>query len=158
MCLPQVRSLHGPVVSTPCLTPPMPRTTFPSSPPSLSTSPRPGPRTILTSSCWSSCSQASVHSAETQSNNRFRLHGHSIFNANQAHSSTVTFSLFLSVGLYYCFNNLSDARIFIIMYGVTSMYFSAVMVRPAQSYMYVPKDSPDSSVIRRMHIHSIKHS
>ncbi|KAA8586476.1 hypothetical protein FQN60_000312, partial [Etheostoma spectabile] len=32
-------------------------------------------------------------------------------------------------GLYYCFNNLSDARIFIIMYGVTSMYFSAVMVR-----------------------------
>nr|XP_042707908.1 dolichyl-diphosphooligosaccharide--protein glycosyltransferase subunit STT3A isoform X2 [Chrysemys picta bellii] len=33
------------------------------------------------------------------------------------------------VGLYYCFSNLSDARIFIIMYGVTSMYFSAVMVR-----------------------------
>uniref|UniRef100_A0A672NU70 Dolichyl-diphosphooligosaccharide--protein glycosyltransferase subunit STT3A n=1 Tax=Sinocyclocheilus grahami TaxID=75366 RepID=A0A672NU70_SINGR len=33
------------------------------------------------------------------------------------------------VGLYYCFNNLSDATIFIIMYGVTSMYFSAVMVR-----------------------------
>uniref|UniRef100_A0A6I8P762 Dolichyl-diphosphooligosaccharide--protein glycosyltransferase subunit STT3A n=1 Tax=Ornithorhynchus anatinus TaxID=9258 RepID=A0A6I8P762_ORNAN len=33
------------------------------------------------------------------------------------------------VGLYYCFRNLSDARIFIIMYGVTSMYFSAVMVR-----------------------------
>lgn len=32
------------------------------------------------------------------------------------------------VGLYYCFSNLSDARIFIIMYGVTSMYFSAVMV------------------------------
>uniref|UniRef100_A0AAQ5Z2L1 Dolichyl-diphosphooligosaccharide--protein glycosyltransferase subunit STT3A n=2 Tax=Amphiprion TaxID=80969 RepID=A0AAQ5Z2L1_AMPOC len=37
--------------------------------------------------------------------------------------------LMLTVGLYYCFNNLSDARIFIIMYGVTSMYFSAVMVR-----------------------------
>ena len=35
------------------------------------------------------------------------------------------------VGLYYCFSNLSDARIFIIMYGVTSMYFSAVMVRNA---------------------------
>ncbi|KAK4809396.1 hypothetical protein QYF61_009651 [Mycteria americana] len=33
------------------------------------------------------------------------------------------------LGLYYCFSNLSDARIFIIMYGVTSMYFSAVMVR-----------------------------
>uniref|UniRef100_UPI00358EE261 dolichyl-diphosphooligosaccharide--protein glycosyltransferase subunit STT3A isoform X1 n=1 Tax=Myxine glutinosa TaxID=7769 RepID=UPI00358EE261 len=33
------------------------------------------------------------------------------------------------VGLHYCFNNLSDSRIFIILYGVTSMYFSAVMVR-----------------------------
>lgn len=43
--------------------------------------------------------------------------------------------LFPTVGLYYCFNNLSDARIFIIMYGVTSMYFSAVMVCHAKSYM-----------------------
>lgn len=41
------------------------------------------------------------------------------------------FSFLLAVGLYYCFSNLSDARIFIIMYGVTSMYFSAVMVRAA---------------------------
>lgn len=41
------------------------------------------------------------------------------------------FSFFFAVGLYYCFSNLSDARIFIIMYGVTSMYFSAVMVRAA---------------------------
>uniref|UniRef100_A0AAZ3PC40 Dolichyl-diphosphooligosaccharide--protein glycosyltransferase subunit STT3A n=1 Tax=Oncorhynchus tshawytscha TaxID=74940 RepID=A0AAZ3PC40_ONCTS len=41
------------------------------------------------------------------------------------------------VGLYYCFNNLSDARIFIIMYGVTSMYFSAVMVsRPVPDILY----------------------
>lgn len=40
----------------------------------------------------------------------------------------------LPVGLYYCFNNLSDARIFIIMYGVTSMYFSAVMVRVRQFF------------------------
>uniref|UniRef100_A0A8C7RL05 Dolichyl-diphosphooligosaccharide--protein glycosyltransferase subunit STT3A n=1 Tax=Oncorhynchus mykiss TaxID=8022 RepID=A0A8C7RL05_ONCMY len=41
------------------------------------------------------------------------------------------------VGLYYCFNNLSDARIFIIMYGVTSMYFSAVMVsRPVPHILY----------------------
>lgn len=40
------------------------------------------------------------------------------------------FFSFLTVGLYYCFSNLSDARIFIIMYGVTSMYFSAVMVCP----------------------------
>uniref|UniRef100_A0A8C4T8T4 Dolichyl-diphosphooligosaccharide--protein glycosyltransferase subunit STT3A n=1 Tax=Erpetoichthys calabaricus TaxID=27687 RepID=A0A8C4T8T4_ERPCA len=41
------------------------------------------------------------------------------------------------VGLYYCFNNLSDARIFIIMYGVTSMYFSAVMVYLLSTFSYV---------------------
>lgn len=125
----------------------MPRTTFPSSPLSLSTSPRLGPRTTLTSSCWSSCSQASVPSTVTQSN-RFRLHGHSMFNVNQTQLLsfwlTVAFS-FLTVGLYYCFNNLSDARIFIIMYGVTSMYFSAVMVRPVKSCLYVSKDSPEAS-------------
>lgn len=33
------------------------------------------------------------------------------------------------VGLYFCFSNLSDANIFIILYGVTSIYFSGVMVR-----------------------------
>ena len=33
------------------------------------------------------------------------------------------------VGLYYCFKNLSDANIFIIVYGVTSIYFAGVMVR-----------------------------
>lgn len=33
------------------------------------------------------------------------------------------------VGLYYCFSNLSDANIFIIMYGITSIYFAGVMVR-----------------------------
>ncbi|XP_046857887.1 dolichyl-diphosphooligosaccharide--protein glycosyltransferase subunit STT3A-like [Xenia sp. Carnegie-2017] len=33
------------------------------------------------------------------------------------------------VGLYYCFSSLSDANIFIIMYGVTSIYFAGVMVR-----------------------------
>ena len=43
------------------------------------------------------------------------------------------FPFIFVVGLYYCFSNLSDARIFIIMYGVTSMYFSAVMVRNALS-------------------------
>lgn len=46
----------------------------------------------------------------------------------QKHNVNCIFSLISPVGLYYCFNNLSDARIFIIMYGVTSMYFSAVMV------------------------------
>merc|ERR1719331_1909093 len=33
------------------------------------------------------------------------------------------------VGLYYCFVKLTDANIFIIMYGVTSIYFAGVMVR-----------------------------
>ncbi|GAB6018660.1 Dolichyl-diphosphooligosaccharide--protein glycosyltransferase subunit stt3a [Chamberlinius hualienensis] len=33
------------------------------------------------------------------------------------------------VGLYFCFSKLSDANIFIIMYGVTSIYFAGVMVR-----------------------------
>ncbi|KAF7242188.1 Dolichyl-diphosphooligosaccharide--protein glycosyltransferase subunit STT3A [Varanus komodoensis] len=42
--------------------------------------------------------------------------------------------LMLTVGLYYCFSNLSDARIFIIMYGVTSMYFSAVMDAKVMSW------------------------
>lgn len=58
--LPQVKYLHGLVVSTPCWTPPMPKTTSPSSPRSLSTSPLPGPPTILTCSCWFSCFQVSL--------------------------------------------------------------------------------------------------
>ncbi|EGD76691.1 oligosaccharyl transferase [Salpingoeca rosetta] len=33
------------------------------------------------------------------------------------------------LGLYYCFKNLTNANIFIILYGVTSIYFSGVMVR-----------------------------
>ncbi|XP_055328474.1 dolichyl-diphosphooligosaccharide--protein glycosyltransferase subunit STT3A-like [Paramacrobiotus metropolitanus] len=33
------------------------------------------------------------------------------------------------VGMYYCFKKLTDANIFIIMYGVTSIYFAGVMVR-----------------------------
>uniref|UniRef100_A0A182W5G6 Dolichyl-diphosphooligosaccharide--protein glycosyltransferase subunit STT3A n=1 Tax=Anopheles minimus TaxID=112268 RepID=A0A182W5G6_9DIPT len=32
-------------------------------------------------------------------------------------------------GLYFCFSKLSDANIFIILYGVTSIYFAGVMVR-----------------------------
>jgi len=50
----------------------------------------------------------------------------------QAKVNLTCFSFLFAVGLYYCFSNLSDARIFIIMYGVTSMYFSAVMVRAAR--------------------------
>merc|ERR1719259_820514 len=33
------------------------------------------------------------------------------------------------VGLYYCFANLTDENIFIILYGVLSVYFAGVMVR-----------------------------
>ncbi|XP_069106727.1 dolichyl-diphosphooligosaccharide--protein glycosyltransferase subunit STT3A isoform X2 [Argopecten irradians] len=33
------------------------------------------------------------------------------------------------VGLYFCFSHLTDANIFIIMYGATSIYFAGVMVR-----------------------------
>lgn len=32
-------------------------------------------------------------------------------------------------GLYFCFNKLTDANIFIICYGITAVYFSGVMVR-----------------------------
>lgn len=32
-------------------------------------------------------------------------------------------------GLFFCFDKLSDANIFIILYGVTSIYFAGVMVR-----------------------------
>jgi len=33
------------------------------------------------------------------------------------------------VGIYFCFKNLTDANIFIILYGMTSVYFAGVMVR-----------------------------
>merc|ERR1711881_405142 len=33
------------------------------------------------------------------------------------------------VGLYYCFTRMTDHNIFIILYGVTSVYFAGVMVR-----------------------------
>ena len=33
------------------------------------------------------------------------------------------------VGLYYCFRELTDANIFVIVYSVTSIYFAGVMVR-----------------------------
>jgi dolichyl-diphosphooligosaccharide--protein glycosyltransferase len=32
-------------------------------------------------------------------------------------------------GLYFCFKKLTDATIFIIIYGMTSLYFAGVMVR-----------------------------
>lgn len=39
------------------------------------------------------------------------------------------------VGLYYCFYKLTDANIFIIMYGVTSIYFAVSVHRPVIAYM-----------------------
>jgi dolichyl-diphosphooligosaccharide--protein glycosyltransferase len=33
------------------------------------------------------------------------------------------------VGIYFCFKKLSDANIFAILYGITSIYFAGVMVR-----------------------------
>jgi len=33
------------------------------------------------------------------------------------------------VGLYFCFQKLTDANIFVILYGITSVYFAGVMVR-----------------------------
>jgi len=33
------------------------------------------------------------------------------------------------VGLYYCFKELTDVNIFVILYGITSVYFTGVMVR-----------------------------
>jgi len=35
----------------------------------------------------------------------------------------------MPAGLYYCFDKLNDANIFIICYGITSVYFAGVMVR-----------------------------
>ncbi|CAF0708327.1 unnamed protein product [Brachionus calyciflorus] len=37
--------------------------------------------------------------------------------------------IFFPVGLYYCFKNLTEENIFIILYGMTSIYFAGVMVR-----------------------------
>merc|ERR1712088_1191097 len=38
-------------------------------------------------------------------------------------------TMLFPAGLYYCFKNLSDHNIFVILYGVTSVYFAGVMVR-----------------------------
>lgn len=37
--------------------------------------------------------------------------------------------IFFPAGLYFCFRRLTDATIFIIIYGMTSLYFAGVMVR-----------------------------
>lgn len=48
---------------------------------------------------------------------------------------TITFFIFqilvflFPAGLYFCFSKLTDSNIFIILYGVTSIYFAGVMVR-----------------------------
>eukprot|EP00899_Mesostigma_viride_P022562 jgi/Mesvir1/3490/Mv11980-RA.1 len=38
-------------------------------------------------------------------------------------------ALFCPAGLYFCFKKLTDANIFAILYGITAVYFSGVMVR-----------------------------
>ena len=38
-------------------------------------------------------------------------------------------TILFPAGLYYCFTRLTDHNIFIILYGVTSVYFAGVMVR-----------------------------
>lgn len=38
-------------------------------------------------------------------------------------------TIFFPVGLYFCFKKLTDTSIFLIMYGILSLYFSGVMVR-----------------------------
>uniref|UniRef100_A0A0D6R1I2 dolichyl-diphosphooligosaccharide--protein glycotransferase n=1 Tax=Araucaria cunninghamii TaxID=56994 RepID=A0A0D6R1I2_ARACU len=37
--------------------------------------------------------------------------------------------IFFPAGLYFCFRRLTDATIFIVLYGLTSLYFAGVMVR-----------------------------
>jgi dolichyl-diphosphooligosaccharide--protein glycosyltransferase len=38
-------------------------------------------------------------------------------------------TIMFPVGIYFCFSKLTDVNIFVILYGVTSVYFSGVMVR-----------------------------
>ena len=110
----------------------MQRTTSQSLPLSPSISQPRGLPTILTCSCLFSCFQVNISLKEEHVSckhviSEATLHRLFFFSANR--NMIFKFWLYYStVGLYYCFNNLSDARIFIIMYGVTSMYFSAVMV------------------------------
>lgn len=43
------------------------------------------------------------------------------------HALTIQYNnllTFIAAGLYFCFKKLTDANIFIIMYGVTSIYFA----------------------------------
>ena len=90
----------------------MPRTTSPSLPLSVSTSRPPGPHSTLTSSCMSSCSQVtpSVPSRHVP--------------PSPSLPPSPPPSLLPTVGLYFCFTKLTDQNIFIILYGVTSIYFA----------------------------------
>lgn len=83
--------------------------------------PRPRPQPPISSRCWSAVERATR-----------ALEAGFYFGQGIGGMNLTRFSFLFAVGLYYCFSNLSDARIFIIMYGVTSMYFSAVMVRAAE--------------------------
>ena len=98
------RFLHGLVGFTHCWTLPMLKTTFPSLPLSVSISLPLGPPSISTCNCWCSCFLVCVackgggeHCLDIQVN---------------------------AVGLFFCFSKLTDQNIFIILYGLTSVYFA----------------------------------
>ena len=57
--------------------------------------------------------------------------GHFLGHALTRYSNIMTYPIIqslvfilLTVGMYYCFSKLTDANIFIILYGITSLYFS----------------------------------
>ena len=43
---------------------------------------------------------------------------------------------FFPAGMYFCFKKLSDANIFAVLYGITAVYFSGVMVVFCNSFLY----------------------
>ena len=50
-------------------------------------------------------------------------------------------TILFPAGLYYCFTRLTDHNIFIILYGVTSVYFAGVMVRLMLGKVIILKSS-----------------
>lgn len=128
------KSHPGPAVSTPCWTPPTQRTTSPSSPPYRNISPPPGAPSTLTYRCSLSCFQVTISLIVSWacSNGLVHLQLFLIFVREWCHD----FLFYFLAGLYFCFNRLTDANIFIIMYGVTSIYF-AVRISVHFLHLYV---------------------
>ena len=88
----------------------MPRTIFPSLHLFLSISLLPGLLSTLICICSLSCFQVSV-----------------ILKSWPVTWSVLVYFLF-SVGMYYCFTKLTEQNIFVIMYGITSIYFAVSIV------------------------------